>query len=588
MSTKKKFNTGWSFAKQPIGTDLKAVTNDAVAWMPVTLPHDWLIYDSRNLYENGEGWYRKTFELNESESSGRITLYFEGVYMNSAVFVNGCEAGTWKNGYSSFEIDITPYIVTGRNEVYVQAVYESPNSRWYSGAGIYRPVWLKSYPDSHIASDGIYISARQQNESNWLVQIGTEVRFAPAADSSASCLLRHTAIDPSGTVAARQETAIAAAAGELVTFQSDLSVDQPLVWDTEHPYCYKLVTELVHNGATIDREEQPFGFRTFTFDSQTGFYLNGRHMKLNGVCQHHDLGCLGAAVNKTALRRQIKLLQEMGVNAIRTAHNMPAVELMELADEMGVLIVSEAFDMWERQKTPYDYARFFPEWWEKDVASWVRRDRNHPSLLMWSIGNEIYDTHADERGQQLTVMLRDKVLEHDPRGNASVTIGSNYMPWENAQKCADLVAFAGYNYGENYYELHHQQHPDWIIYGSETCSTVQSRGIYHFPLSQSVLADDDEQCSSLGNSSTSWGPKAPKAALSGTGTRHIRWGSFCGPALIISESQLLIIRKTRILASSTPPASRKTPIMFIKRHGRAIKPGRWSIFSRIGIFPKAS
>ena len=186
---------------------------------------------------------------------------------------------------------------------------------------------------------------------------------------------------------------------------------------------------------------------------------------------------------------------------------------MELSDELGMLIVSEAFDMWERKKTTYDYARFFPQWASHDVASWVRRDRNHPSLIMWSIGNEIYDTHADERGQVITRELMEMVLEHDFLGNAAITIGSNYMPWENARKCADIVKLAGYNYAEKYYDKHHLEHPDWIIYGSETSSTVQSRGIYHFPLSQSVLSDDDEQCSSLGNSSTSWGAKSTEKCI---------------------------------------------------------------------------
>lgn len=197
----------------------------------------------------------------------------------------------------------------------------------------------------------------------------------------------------------------------------------------------------------------------------------------------------------------------MGVNAIRTSHNMPAVELMELADEMGFLILSEGFDMWELPKTTYDYARFFKDWVKRDVASWVRRDRNHPSLIGWSIGNEIYDTHAGERGQEITSMLLSLVRKHDPRGNGYVTIGSNYMQGENARKCADIVKLAGYNYAERLYEEHHRQHPDWMIYGSETASVLQSRGIYHFPLSQSVLADDDEQCSALGNCTTGWGAK---------------------------------------------------------------------------------
>lgn len=230
-------------------------------------------------------------------------------------------------------------------------------------------------------------------------------------------------------------------------------------------------------------------------------------MRLNGACDHHDLGALGAAFHKEAMRRKFELMRSMGVNAVRTSHNMPAVELMELADEMGFLIVSEAFDMWEMAKNPYDYARFFKEWMEKDVRSWIRRDRNHPSVIMWSIGNEIPDTHADAHGQEITRRLVTAVRKWDYRNVAPITIGSNYMPWENARKCADIVKLAGYNYAEKYYEEHHQKYPDWVIYGSETSSVVQSRGIYHFPLERATLIEADEQCSALGNSTTSWAAK---------------------------------------------------------------------------------
>ncbi|ACT01178.1 glycoside hydrolase family 2 TIM barrel-domain containing protein [Paenibacillus sp. JDR-2] len=512
MSQKQKLNNDWFFSKHPLGTELDAILQGGIDWSPITLPHDWLIYDSNNLYENSIGWYRKAIRFEDLPANKKFALRFEGVYMNSTVYVNGRVAGTWKNGYSTFEFDITSLLTRGENEILVQVIHESPNSRWYSGAGIYRPVWLITSPDTRIASDGIYISAKKNTSGTWSVDIDTEVVFANLTDSS-GIKLRHTILDAAATVISQSEALIQPESGSTAAFNQVLAVQQPRLWDLDEPSLYKLQTELIVEGNVLDSEEQNFGFRTFDFDTEKGFFLNGRPVKLQGVCQHHDLGSLGAAVNKTALRRQIALLQEMGVNAIRTAHNMPAVELMELADEMGVLIVSEAYDMWERAKTPYDFARFYKDWWKKDIASWVRRDRNHPSMLMWSIGNEIYDTHADERGQTLTVELRDKVHFHDPKGNAVVTIGSNYMPWENAQKCADLVQFAGYNYGDKYYKQHHEEHPDWYIYGSETCSTVQSRGIYHFPLAQSVLADDDEQCSSLGNSSTSWGAKSTEACI---------------------------------------------------------------------------
>ncbi|GLX71534.1 glycoside hydrolase family 2 TIM barrel-domain containing protein [Paenibacillus glycanilyticus] len=513
MSHKQKLNNDWYFSKHPLGTELDAIVEPNINWSPVTLPHDWLIYDSGNLYENGVGWYRKTIVFDALDPRQRIALRFEGVYMNSTIYINGQEAGTWKNGYSTFEVDLTSFLVQGDNEILVQVIHESPNSRWYSGAGIYRSVWLITSSDTHLASDGIYISARKNAADLWSVQIDAEIAFSKHTNLSSEYKLRHTIRDAESAIITQFEAAIQPHNDSTARFNQMLNVHDPNVWDLDQPYCYMLQTELIMDGIVLDSELQTFGFRTFDFNTEKGFFLNGRHVKLQGVCQHHDLGSLGAAVNKSALRRQIALLQEMGVNAIRTAHNMPAVELMELADEMGVLIVSEAYDMWERSKTPYDFARFYAEWWKKDIASWVRRDRNHPSMLMWSIGNEIYDTHADERGQVLTAELRNEVELHDPKGNAVVTIGSNYMPWENAQKCADLVKFAGYNYGDKYYKPHHEQHPDWFIYGSETCSTVQSRGIYHFPLAQSVLADDDEQCSSLGNSSTSWGAKSTEACI---------------------------------------------------------------------------
>ena len=265
-------------------------------------------------------------------------------------------------------------------------------------------------------------------------------------------------------------------------------------------------------------------------DPDKGLILNGRKIKLFGVCEHHDLGALGSAFNKEALRRRFKILKDMGVNAIRTFHNMPDPQFMDLADEMGFLIASEAFDMWERSKTTYDYARFFKEWSHKDVMSWITRNRNHPSLLMWSIGNEIYYTHADVRGQEITKMLMEYVKEFDPNENAKVTIGSNFMPWENAKKCVDIVKIAGYNYSEKYYEehheKHHEKHKDWIIYGSEAASVVQSRGIYHFPFEKSILADDDEQCSVLGNSTTSWGAKSPERCITDDRYAEFSLGQF--------------------------------------------------------------
>ncbi len=556
-------------------TDLGMLTDFAdLAFEAVELPHDWLIYNTLDLYEDSIGWYRKTFQYTKDEQ--QYNLCFDGVYMDSSVYVNGQLVGEWKYGYSAFEHDITEALVEGDNEIVVRVVHQSPNSRWYSGAGIYRNVWLKTRSSNHIVTDGIYVSIQQQPDS-WQVVVDTELQLEPEQNQRA--VLVHTILY-NGEVVASSQAEISAcemkdkgmgsntdaakdvntgidlntyaggdtnihtdtdtdtgtdanAVGDVATeintqtctnhFNNtqELIVHHPSLWSPDTPHLYDLVTELrlisedqqEQQEQIVETVQQRIGFKHVRLDASEGFVLNGTKIKLNGVCEHHDLGALGAAFNVTALRRRFVLLQKMGVNAIRTAHNMPAKEFMELADEMGMLVVSEAFDMWERAKTPYDYARFFPEWAYRDVRSWVRRDRNHVSLIMWSIGNEIYDTHADERGQEVTRMLMEYVQEFDPKGNARVTIGSNYMPWENAQKCADIVKLAGYNYAEKYYDQHHAAHPDWIIYGSETSSVVQSRGIYHFPYEQPVLDDDDEQCSALGNSTTSWGAKSPEYCI---------------------------------------------------------------------------
>lgn len=502
------FNDSWEFAKSP----LEVSKSEGLDFEPVDIPHDWLIYNTLDLYENSIGWYRKRFTCEKEEK--QILVRFDGVYMDSSLYVNDQYIGEWKYGYSSFEHDITDAVVEGENEILLKVVHQSPNSRWYSGAGIYRNVWLKIRDRNHIVSDGIYITSRKKG-NDWQVEIDTELDICEEVQISHSILYKGRKI--AGTC----ERVRASKKHSTHNIQT-LTIENPLLWSTNAPNLYQVITELqvpakddVPKERMIKLESiaQNIGFREIIFDPQQGLKLNGKKMKLNGVCEHHDLGALGAAFNKTALRRRFEILKEMGVNAVRTAHNMPAPELMELADEMGFLVVSEAFDMWERPKNPYDYGRFFKDWAHVDVNSWVMRDRNHPSLLMWCIGNEIYDTHADGRGQELTRILIDYVRKYDPKENARITIGSNYMPWENAQKCADIVKVAGYNYAEKYYVKHHEGHPDWMIYGSETSSIVQSRGTYHFPFEKSILAEDDEQCSALGNSTTSWGAKSAEACI---------------------------------------------------------------------------
>ena len=506
------FVDNWYFLKTPLDTTWEEMEARRQEFQPVELPHDWLIYNAKNLYEDSFGWYRKTFPW-KCKTGERVILRFDGVYMNSTVYCNGMSIFDWKYGYSTFDVDLTEQLKDGDNELVVLVRHQSPNSRWYSGAGIYRNVWLKQCKETYLPLDGTYVhivpadsgldtTKKLPADTDFVMHLETEVGGNVTEDTK----VVYTLIGPDGSSRALGEKTCNALCNGKVCL--DAEVAAPLLWSTDAPNCYTLQVELQRGSQTWDSQRITVGFKTMAFDADKGFFLNGEWLKLHGVCEHHDLGCLGAAFNEAALRRQFTILKEMGVNSLRTSHNMPAPEFMELADRMGFLVDSEAFDMWERPKTTYDYARFFVEWAERDVRSWVRRDRNHPSLLLWSIGNEIYDTHADAHGEEITRRLAGYVKEHDPRENARVTIGSNYMPWTGAQNCADIVKMAGYNYGERYYEKHHKEHPDWIIYGSETASVVQSRGIYHFPLSQSILADEDEQCSALGNSSTSWGAES--------------------------------------------------------------------------------
>lgn len=481
------FNDGWEFVKLPNGSDLSDA--ESSAWTSVDLPHDFLIFQENALYENADGWYRRTLDIPAEWLDKAVILRFDGVYMDCDVLLNGNIICTHHYGYTCFDVELTGKLNAGENLLHVHIRHQSPNSRWYSGAGIYRDVTLHVLEMRHIALDGTYVTTRR-NGDEWTLTVETELTGSGANHPIIHRLLETHEVVREMTAQVEGDKGVAV-----------MTVRNPELWEVGDGGCYTL--ETIYGDQVI---RELVGFREIEITTDRGLFVNGKHVKLHGVCLHHDLGCLGSAFNLHAALRQLEAMKRMGVNSLRTSHNPPARQMMDLCDELGILVVDEAFDMWQHAKTTYDYARFFDADAEGDVAAWVRRDRNHPSLLMWSIGNEIGDTNNyPEQAGKVTQMLCENVRRHDPRGNGLTTIGSNYMPWAGAQHCAQFVETVGYNYGEKLYEKHHAEHPEWAIYGSETASTVSSRGVYRVPMNAPILTDDDLQCSSLGNSNTSWG-----------------------------------------------------------------------------------
>jgi len=390
-------------------------------------------------------------------------------------------------GYIGFAFDLTPYLHFGgqENVVAVRVTPEERSSRWYPGAGIYRNVWLDVTGPVHVGHWGTYVTTPEVSDEKATVTVKTEVRNE--SGHPAEITLQTSVLDPSGKIVARTNRALApttdsAAVGPHATrvVTSNLTVSHPQRWDIDHPYLYSLVSEVMDaNKKVLDRYVTPFGIRTIAFDKGKGFLLNGRAVKIQGVCDHHDLGALGAAVNRRATERQLQILRGAGVNAIRTSHNPPSPELLEFCDRMGFVVMDESFDMWRRPKVPNGYSKYFDEWSERDVRDMVHRDRNHPSIIMYSIGNEIPEQGSPDGGA-MAKRLVDFFHQEDP--TRPTTSAFNNPDGAIKNGLAAAVDLVGVNYRPWQYEKIQNDHPDWIVYGSETASCVSSRGVYHLPI----------------------------------------------------------------------------------------------------------
>ena len=533
------FDAGWKFNRGDV-TGAQAPTFNDSAWRNVTLPHDWSIELAFNansasgsgggFLDGGVGWYRKTFTLDASSAGKTILAGFDGVYMNSQVWINGTSLGTRPYGYSTFEYDLTPYVKTdgSNNVIAVRANNNQPNSRWYSGSGIYRHVWLTTLAPVHIPQSGVFVTTPTIGAASATVAVSTDVQNQSSAAASAT--VTTSIFAPGGALAASGSSAATnVAAGATSTVTQSLNVASPQLWSTTAPNLYQVRVEIKVGGATVDSYLTALGIRTPAFSATTGFSLNGQGMKLQGVAMHHDLGALGAAVNYRAIERQVQILKAMGVNAIRTSHNPPAPELLDVCDRLGIMIMDEAFDTWTQTKTANDYGLYFAEWGQRDIQDMVRRDRNHPSVVLWSIGNEVGgSTTATAQNLRNWVRALDTTR---PVSWASNKMGGPHVAEGDDRNVANLLDLVGYNYASyaGDYDADHTAHPTWNIFGSETTAAVRSRGIYHTPASTITKATSqsspDRQASSYDNEATGFGNTA-EGAYTYDNSRPFVAGSF--------------------------------------------------------------
>ena len=534
---RKCFDADWRFVLADSAHMAEVDYNDS-HWRKLSLPHDWAIEGDfyagnpsgagGGALPGGVGWYRKTFSipLTPSQDGGTSCfIEFDGVYMNSTVYVNGQKVGFRPYGYSSFEYDITEYLKRGENIIAVRVDNsDQPNSRWYSGCGIYRHVWLTQTEHTHVAHWGTYVtSSLSKNNKTATFNVMVEV-----ANKTKDTQITNILLDVGGKEVAKSNG-------------STLQVKNPHLWTLDNPYIYKVRTEIRVGDKIVDVYETNTGVRSFRFDPKAGFSLNSVPVKINGVCEHHDFGCLGAALNEDALHRKLVKLKAMGVNAIRSSHNPPAPELLNMCDTMGLIVMDESFDMWRRKKTQNDYARFFDEWHERDLSDLVKRDRNHPCILMWSIGNEVLEQWSSADADELTLEQANLILNagHDASTLAHgeemtpnalltqhlaniikkydktrpITAGCNEPDPKNHLFKSGAIDIIGFNYHHQWIKDVPKNFPNKPFIMSESVSALQTRGYYMMPSDSIYVApkewwmpytDPSFMCSAYDNMHASW------------------------------------------------------------------------------------
>ena len=519
VRTEQTFEKGWKFTREDNADFAKPGFNDA-KWQNVTVPHDWAIYGPFSINNDkqemaitqdgqteamehagrtgglpfvGTGWYRLNFDAPSFEKGKKATLIFDGAMSHARVYINGQEAGYWPYGYNSFYVDATPYLKPGeKNELAVRLENERESSRWYPGAGLYRNVHLVVTEDVHIPTWGTVITTPVVEDGFARVNVKTDL-VMPEGKNVGNYRIVTEILNPEGKRISSDDRPGDKLDGNF--FNQNFVVYRPSLWSPENPALYTAVSK-VYDGETLkDEYTTRFGIRTLEIIPDKGFFLNGKLTKFKGVCNHHDLGPLGGAVNDAAIRRQIRILKDMGCNAIRTSHNMPAPELVEACDEMGMMLMPESFDEWKSAKMANGYHKIFDEWVEKDLVNLIRHYRNNPSVVMWCIGNEVPDQWNGNNGPKLSRMLQDICHREDP--TRPVTQGMDAPDAVVNNNMAATMDIAGFNYRPHKYPENYKKLPQQIVLGSETASTVSSRGVYKFPVTRQAMKKyDDHQSSS--------------------------------------------------------------------------------------------
>ena len=527
VRTEQTFEKGWKFTREDNAEFANPGYNDS-KWQNVTVPHDWAIYGPFSINNDkqemaitqdgqteamehagrtgglpfvGTGWYRLNFDAPGFEKGKKATLIFDGAMSHARVYVNGQEAGYWPYGYNSFYVDATPYLKPGeRNELAVRLENEPESSRWYPGAGLYRNVHLVINEDTHIPAWGTSVTTPVVTDKYAKVSLKTSL-VSPEGANKDNYRIVTQIKDKNGKVVATGENKLSVFDNAL--FEQEFAVANPELWSPDTPVLYTAESKVYEGNTLKDEYTTRFGIRTLEIVPGKGFFLNGKLTKFKGVCNHHDLGPLGGAVNDAAIRRQIRILKDMGCNAIRTSHNMPAPELVEACDEMGMMLMVESFDEWKSAKMANGYHKIFDEWVEKDLTNLIRHYRNNPSIVMWCIGNEVPDQWNGNNGPKLSRMLQDICHREDP--TRPVTQGMDAPDAVVNNNMAAVMDVAGFNYRPHKYPENYKKLPQQIILGSETASTVSSRGVYKFPVvRQAMKKYDDHQSSSYDVEHCGW------------------------------------------------------------------------------------